>query len=506
MILLVIGTVTVLFLFWPIRAPGKVTIVNADVSLNEPSTYLTADTPRLSGLILRLNCYLTNTRFGLLFLIPSTARDDFMGLDKFGRQVCTLPPTFWPVRRPLPGTVELAGETVAPLDTSHLQDSFQPDQWRPTTIDDYVSAYVNKVTTPVMIAEDIIAKIKLVNDEMNIFVDWNENMIMQQAVKSEERYHKGDPLGPFDGVPVVIKDQLDIKGLTTRCGVELSGKVAVKDSVVVERLRRQGMIILGLVNMHPLGAGVTGVNPSKYAGFCPNPFNRAYHPGASSSGTAVALASGLAPIGIGSDGGGSVRIPATFCALAGLKPTAGRIPQRGYSGGGTNATIGPMANTMVDCAKLYAVIAGPDFDEASRLSWYQPKVTVPKRTLKSLSGLRIGIDYDWIKITSQDILARFNESVEKLRCDGAEVVAISLPDPFNRDAAHPLCFIGEMIPAVNDHLNERTKALNEGHSFKFSNQKNEHFRGHVIVPSGIRGQIVALWARSKTADKVYPCF
>lgn len=102
-----------------------------------------------------------------------------------------------------------------------------------------------------------------------------------------------------------------LKGLTTRCGMEIEGKVAQADSVVVERLRKQGMIILGQVNMHQMGVGVTGVNPSKYAGFCPNPYNLDYHPGASSSGTAVALALGIAPVGIGTDGGGSVRIPAS---------------------------------------------------------------------------------------------------------------------------------------------------------------------------------------------------
>ena len=156
-----------------------------------------------------------------------------------------------------------------------------------------------------MIAEDIVAKIKFVNPEMHIFVDWNEKMIIDQAEQSKKRYESGKPLSPFDGVPVVIKDQLDIKGLTQRCGTEKEGVVATSDSVVVERLRNQGMIILGLVNMHPMGVGVTGINPSKYAGFCPNPFNIEYHPGASSSGTGVALAIGLAPVGIGTDGGGS---------------------------------------------------------------------------------------------------------------------------------------------------------------------------------------------------------
>lgn len=115
-------------------------------------------------------------------------------------------------------------ETTDPIDTSHLDYSFQ-DQWRPKTIDDYTNAYINKMATPTMIVDDIIAKIKRVNGEMNIFVDWSETLIKEQAAESERRYQSGKQLGPFDGVPVVIKDQLDIKGLTTRCGVEVEGKV-----------------------------------------------------------------------------------------------------------------------------------------------------------------------------------------------------------------------------------------------------------------------------------------
>ena len=85
-----------------------------------------------------------------------------------------------------------------------------------------------------------------------------------------------------------------------------------------------------------------------------------------------------------------------------------------------------MANTMVDCAKLYSIIAGPDLTEASRLSWYQPKVTIPKRSIKTISGLKVGVDYDWNSITDADILKRFNECISKLKHDGAEIVKITI--------------------------------------------------------------------------------
>ena len=120
-----------------------------------------------------------------------------------------------------------------------------------------------------------------------------------------------------------------------------------------------------------------------------------------------------------------------------------------------------MANTMVDCAKLYSIIAGPDLTEESRLSWYQPVVTVPKKILKSCS-LKIGVDYEWIKKSETEILMQFYESLRKLERDGAELVPITITDPFNRDAAHPICFSSEMIPAVNDFLNDESTALQPG--------------------------------------------
>ena len=238
----------------------------------------------------------------------------------------------------------------------------------------------------------------ILNKEMRIIVDWDEKQIMEDAKQSLHRYSTGKPIGPFDGVPVVIKDQLDTIGLTVRSGLPVPvHNPSTKDSAVTERLKAQGMIIIGLTNMHQIGVGITGVNPSNLHGFCPNPVNPEYHPGASSSGTVAAIAIGLVPCGIGTDGGGSVRIPAAFTDTSAIKPTAGRIPHRGYNGG-TNSTIGPMANTMVDCAKLYSIIAGPDPAEESYITWYQPKIEIPKNIKNNLNGLKVGIDYEWVQV------------------------------------------------------------------------------------------------------------
>ena len=203
--------------------------------------------------------------------------------------------------------------------------------------------------------------------------------------------------------------------------------------------------------MHQIGVGITGVNPSKLHGFTPNPVNPNYHPGASSSGTVAAIAIGLVPCGIGTDGGGSVRIPAAFTDTSAIKPTAGRIPHRGYNGG-TNSTIGPMANTMVDCAKLYSVIAGPDQAEESYITWYQPKIEIPKSIKTNLNGLKVGIDYDWVKAAKPDIKRVFDDKLKMLEEYGAKLVPIAVSDMMNLGAAHFMTFVTEIIPSVVDHF------------------------------------------------------
>ena len=177
------------------------------------------------------------------------------------------------------------------------------------------------------------------------------------------------------------------------------------------------MIIVGMTNMHPKGLSCFGSNTSSDHGTCRNPYNDQFFCGASSSGAGAIVASGIMPLAIGTDGGGSVRIPSGYCNLVGLFPSIGRVPQRGTSSG-TCSAAGPMAHTPQDCARLYAVIAGPDFQEGSEQSRIQPAVTIPKTVLKSLAGLKVGIDQDWNqhgveKVLLQDFQRRLNWMIDQ---------------------------------------------------------------------------------------------
>lgn len=320
------------------------------------------------------------------------------------------------------------------------------------------SAYIGNIITPLDIAHDIIAKIKLVNSELHIFCDVHEDLIISQAKESTQRYKSGKPLGPLDGVPIVLKDQINLIGHTVRNGLEYPEyKPCTTDAQVTKRIKAEGMMIVGLVNMHPVGIATLGTNNSKFHGDCLNPVNPEYYPGGSSSGTAAAVAIGIVPCGIGSDGGGSVRIPAAFCGMSAIKPSAGRISNRGYISG-TNSALGPMCNTMVDCAKLYSVIAGPDFENEAEVTFFQPKVQIPLSISPRLDGIKIGVDYDWCRQKkNQKIYDQFIAELDWLEEKGCKIIKIKLHDLGYYHAAHLTVFMQELLSTARQRMETEAK-------------------------------------------------
>jgi aspartyl-tRNA(Asn)/glutamyl-tRNA(Gln) amidotransferase subunit A len=180
----------------------------------------------------------------------------------------------------------------------------------------------------------------------------------EEAAESTARYRAGKPKGPLDGVPCAIKEEMAIRGFPWSFGTHLyDEEISTKDATVVARLRASGAIILGMTAMTEFGMTPTGINPKR-------PMPRNPHapdclPGGSSTGTAVAVATGLVPFGMGADGGGSIRTPAALCGVFGIKPTWGRISRESASGGSV-AHLGPLASSVIDLARVLEVTAGPD--------------------------------------------------------------------------------------------------------------------------------------------------
>jgi aspartyl-tRNA(Asn)/glutamyl-tRNA(Gln) amidotransferase subunit A len=222
------------------------------------------------------------------------------------------------------------------------------------------TAFANRELSPVEVTEACLGRIEALDAEINAFCLIDPETSRQRAEEAEQRWLEGDPKSPLDGVPVAIKDLLLTKGWPTRRGsltVDPKGPWT-DDAPSVARLREAGAVLIGKTTTPEFGW--KGTTDSPLAGITRNPWNRAKTPGGSSGGSAAALAARLTPLALGTDGGGSIRIPACFSGVFGLKPSFGRVPAWPLSPFGTVAHVGPMSRTVLDAAMLLNVIAKPD--------------------------------------------------------------------------------------------------------------------------------------------------
>jgi len=221
-----------------------------------------------------------------------------------------------------------------------------------------------KKISPVELADAHLAKIERLNPRLNAFVHVDAKCVRREARAAQAAVMSGKPLGPLHGVPISIKSALDVAGLRCEAGTQLrAGQIATQDAPLVARLRHAGAIVLGVTNTPELL--MAWETDNLIYGRTNSPWDLDRTPGGSSGGEAAAIAAGMSAGGVGSDGGGSIRVPAHFCGICGLKPTPGRVPATGHfpvSSGpfALIGVVGPMARTVADLKALFEVIQGPD--------------------------------------------------------------------------------------------------------------------------------------------------
>src|SRR5215469_16366783 len=214
--------------------------------------------------------------------------------------------------------------------------------------------------SPVEAAEACLGRIEALDAEINAFCLIDRDTTMAEAEASEARWSEAAPLSALDGVPVAIKDLLLTKGWATRRGsltVDPKGPWT-EDAPSVARLREAGTVVIGKTSTPEFGW--KGSTDSPLTGITRNPWNKNMTPGGSSGGSSAAVAVRFAPLSLGTDGGGSIRIPASFSGCYGLKPSFGRVPAYPLSPFGTVAHVGPMSRTVRDSALLLNIISKPD--------------------------------------------------------------------------------------------------------------------------------------------------
>ena len=245
----------------------------------------------------------------------------------------------------------------------------------------------DRAVSPVELVEAHLAQIAAQNPRINAFVTVFEDEAHAEARRAENAVMRGEPLGLLHGVPVTVKDSFDIAGLPTLCGSRFRvGHKAAQDATAVARLRAEGAIILGKTNTPEFLS--TFETDNFITGRTNNPWNPERTPGGSSGGEAAAIAAFCSAGGIGSDGGGSIRIPAHFCGIAGLKPTPGRVSANGHfplmtHPGGLLGGVGQLARSAEDLRLLFAALAGYDSQDPF-------SAPVPLRP-PSEAGLRVGL-------------------------------------------------------------------------------------------------------------------
>jgi len=292
------------------------------------------------------------------------------------------------------------------------------------------SLYTRRSISPVEVTKALIARIERLQPSLNAFVVFDPERAIEAARASETRYVHDSALGALDGVPVSIKDLLPARGWPTRHGSLTTPENGAwdEDAPSVARLREAGAVLLGKTTTSEFG--LKGLGDSPLTGVTRNPWNPAHTPGGSSAGAVVSVAAGLSTIAIGTDGGGSIRVPSSHSGVLGLKPTFGRVPASPPGFVGVPPHVGPIARSVADLALTLAVISRPDV----RDPWQPPLWAASFLTDDEAHWRRLRIGYSLdlgYADVEPDVASAFETALGVLRAAGArlEPVKLQLPSP-----------------------------------------------------------------------------
>jgi aspartyl-tRNA(Asn)/glutamyl-tRNA(Gln) amidotransferase subunit A len=296
------------------------------------------------------------------------------------------------------------------------------------TATEIAKSYAAGTLSPVELVRSLLDRIERLQPRLHAFIRLDGDAAMDAARTAEAELKAGRRRGPLHGIPVGIKDIIDVAGLpTTAHSKILVDNVATKDAVCVSKLRAAGAIVMGKLSTHEFAIG----GPSFDLPFPParNPWNPRHHPGGSSSGSGAGLASGMFPLALGTDTGGSVRNPASVCGIVGLKPTYGLVSRRGvFPLAFTLDHVGPMTRTVADNALLLEVLAGHDpFDPGSAPTNARHFSAGLDR---GVAGLRIGFIRHFHETdmpAHPDVTAALEDVERILEAEGALVETVTLP-------------------------------------------------------------------------------
>ncbi|XP_019861856.1 PREDICTED: fatty acid amide hydrolase-like [Amphimedon queenslandica] len=412
--------------------------------------------PKLVGYLFRILSLKLLSLLGS-FVIRNVKKKS--NLDLMNGEYIPEPPTLFP---PVPPP--LRNEAIEQSNAKLLEDiagSYASTNGRISSLDYWV-AYKSGNVEPVDVARAVLESVRVSNSRsppLRAIVETDDELTMKLAQESTRRWREGKPLSLLDGIPFAVKAQIKFESysLTGGATFEPTCSLGLKEAKVVRRLVEAGAIMVGLANMQEFGTGVFGSNPHKEYMTARNPYNDECYCGGSSSGSAAAVASGLCPITIGGDAGGSIRTPSSFCGITGLKTTFGSLDLTGFLPQTPSVgVIGPMCSTSVDAAIAMNVMEPGRFDLSGLAD------------IKDLSGLRIGVYNEYFDDADPQVVSLCREALDALASLGAEVKDIVIPELEELRVAHLTTVATEFFTNYAVDIDKRVEEMNSETIMLFS--------------------------------------
>ena len=393
--------------------------------------------PSFSGTMLKVVSRLQHSVFGKYFVYPLIKTKN--RLDVLSGEYIPEMPTFSPAHIPYPSRptnhddnsmiIQSIVENYIPDELSHKRNCI-----------DFHNAYKSGYCDPLSVTQSILQAISQSNSTsppLRAIVQFESKDILRMAKMSSKRYKNGKPLSYLDGVPVSIKGCYEVSSYECFAGASFkptaTKSVGVKESLQVSRLKEAGAIVIGIANLQDFCAGITGSNPNGSYKTPRNPYNTDHYCGGSSSGSASSVAAGLCVISLGSDAGGSIRIPAAHCGVVGLKPTFGLLDTTGLTPfTHTVGVVGPLAASVLDIAIVMDILC-PDVKRLD-LSYF---------CNDTLDDMKIGIYWEYFEHADKEIVVACKHAVETMVTLGAECIDIKIPELEEAKAAHFLTTTSE---------------------------------------------------------------
>lgn len=324
------------------------------------------------------------------------------------------------------------------------------------TIHEASEALRTRRVSAVELTRAALARIERLNSALRAFITVTADRAVVQAEQADRELAAGRDRGPLHGIPMAVKDLFYTRGVRTTCGSKVfENFVPDENAAVVDRLEVAGAVLLGKLNLHELAYGITSANP--HFGAVRNPWDKDRSPGGSSGGSGAAVAAQMVYAAMGSDTGGSIRIPASFCGTVGLKPTYGRVSRYGaHPLGYTLDHMGPLARSVRDAALVLNAIAG--FDRRDAASSRRPVVDYVPEEGCSIRGLRIGFPENfYFERLDGDVESAARGAIARAGSLGAEVKPVRVPDGAALNAVGQMILLSEAAAVMEPYLGERQR-------------------------------------------------